>query len=61
MDENLSKSLRGGYRERKLAEYKRERTIIPGFFEDKTYNGVPLPIQRYPDIRINKLFQRANL
>lgn len=48
------------YRERKLAEYKRERTIIPGFFEDKTYNGVPLPIQRYPDKRINKLFQRAN-
>jgi len=48
------------YREDKLAEYKRNRTIIPGFYEDKTYRGVPLPLQRFKDSTIKMYHERAN-
>ena len=48
------------YREDLLAEYKKNRTILPGFYEDKTYRGVPLPLQRFSDSRIQSLHERAN-
>ena len=48
------------YREDLLAEYKKNRTILPGFYEDKTYRGVPLPLQRFSDSYIQSLHERAN-
>ena len=48
------------YREDKLTEYKRNRTIIPGFYEDKTYRGVPLPIQVFDDDWVYEMEEKAN-
>tara|TARA_B100000902_G_scaffold197683_1_gene188700 strand:- start:378 stop:1478 length:1101 start_codon:yes stop_codon:yes gene_type:complete len=48
------------YREDKLAEYKRNRTIIPGFYEDKTYRGVPLPIQVFDDDDVYSMEEKVN-
>ena len=48
------------YREDLLAEYKENRTIIPGIYEDKTYRGVPLPLQRFADSTIKMYHERAN-
>ena len=48
------------YREDKLAEYKKNRTIIAGFYEDKTYRGVPLPIQVFDDDWVYEMEEKAN-
>ena len=48
------------YREDLLAGYKRNRTIIPGFYEDKTYRGVPLPIQVFDDDDVYSMEEKVN-
>ena len=48
------------YKENKLAEYKGNRTIIPGFYEDKTYRGVPLPIQVFDDDDVYSMEEKVN-
>ena len=48
------------YREDKLAEYKKNRTIIAGFYEDKTYRGVPLPIQVFDDDDVYSMEAKVN-
>ena len=48
------------YKEDKVAEYKRDRTIIPGFYEDKTFRGVPIPLQRFSDDWVYKNLDLVN-